>query len=124
MFGPHGDLLMPSSFMSIAEDTGLTVPLGARVLDDACSQLVAWRQDLGDRAPATVSVNVAARQLATASFADLVKHALERHGLAAADLTLELTESTLIAASRVALDSIGDLHEAGVRLAKIGRAHV
>src|SRR3546814_9769242 len=92
MFGPHGDLLMPSSFMSIAEETGLIVPLGAGVLDDACSQLVAWRQDLGDRAPATVSVNVAARQLATASFADLVKHALERHGLAArsAEHTSEL----------------------------------
>ncbi len=115
--GPHGDLLRPASFISIAEETGLIVPVGAGVLDTACRQLVRWRAELGDRAPATVSVNLAARQLASGCFAEVVERTLQRHGLDAASLTLELTESTLIEAGRHALDSVGGLHELGVQLA-------
>ena len=117
MMGPHNELLMPGSFISIAEETGLIVPVGAGVLDDACAQLRRWRKELGDDAPATVSVNLAARQLSTAGFAELVRRTLERHRIEPADLTLELTESTLIQAGREALDAVVALHDLGVRLA-------
>ena len=112
IMGPHQELLTPSSFISIAEDTGLIVPIGAGVLDDACRQLTRWREELGRDAPPTVSVNLSARQLvARARFADLVVRTLDRHGLEPANLTLELTESILIEAGRAAVDSVERLHE-------------
>jgi EAL domain-containing protein (putative c-di-GMP-specific phosphodiesterase class I) len=117
MIGPHGDLLTPSSFISIAEETGLIVPVGAGVLDDACAHLQEWRLALGELAPATVSVNLSARQLSTAGFAEVVTRALERYGIAPGDLTLELTESTLIEAGRAAVDTLVALHDLGTRLA-------
>jgi len=117
MVGPHGELLMPSSFVSIAEETGLIVPVGAGVLDDACRQLVGWRKELGTIAPPTVSVNLAARQLSTGGFVEMVERVLDQHGVVPGDLTLELTESTLIEAGRHALDTLHGLHELGVRIA-------
>ena len=115
--GPGGELLTPTSFISIAEDTGLIVPIGAGVLDDACEQLATWRRDLGPRAPRTVSVNLSARQISNPSLSSVVRRTLDRHGLDGRALTLELTETALIEAGPVALETIGELHAMGVRLA-------
>jgi diguanylate cyclase (GGDEF)-like protein/PAS domain S-box-containing protein len=117
VLGPSGELLTPASFIGIAEETGLIVPIGAGVLDDACRQLALWREDLGDRAPRTVSVNVSARQIATRAFSDVVARTLERHALDPESLTLELTETTLIEAGHAAYDAVEALHELGVSLA-------
>jgi diguanylate cyclase (GGDEF)-like protein/PAS domain S-box-containing protein len=117
IMGPHNELLTPASFISIAEETGLIVPIGAGVLDDACRQLVRWREELGPGAPETISVNLSARQLSTGSFTDVVVRTLERHGLEPGDLTLELTESILIEAGRAAVDTLESLHDLGVALA-------
>ncbi len=117
IMGPHRELLTPSSFISIAEDTGLIVPIGAGVLDDACRQVGLWREELGPEAPTTVSVNLSARQLTTPTFADVVQRTLERHELEPTSLTLELTETTLIAAGRLAHDTLETLHDSGVGLA-------
>jgi diguanylate cyclase (GGDEF)-like protein len=117
ILGPHGELLTPSSFIGIAEETGLIVPVGAGVLDDACRQLTLWREDLGDQAPRTVSVNVSARQIASHTFTDVVERTLERHGVEPGSLTLELTETTLIEAGHDAFDAVEELHDLGVRLA-------
>ncbi|MFP5255413.1 MAG: putative bifunctional diguanylate cyclase/phosphodiesterase [Acidimicrobiia bacterium] len=114
--GPHQELLTPASFIAIAEETGLIVPLGAGVLDRACAQLAAWQRDLGDRAPQHVSVNLAARQL-TGQFPAVVEGALAVHGLRPDQLVLELTETALIEAGQEALDSVNRLHALGVRLA-------
>jgi diguanylate cyclase (GGDEF)-like protein len=114
--GPHQELLTPGSFIAIAEETGLIVPLGAGVLDRACAQLATWQRDLGDRAPEHITVNLAARQL-TRMFPAVVEGALAAHGLRADQLVLELTETALIEAGREALDSIEHLHSLGVRLA-------
>jgi diguanylate cyclase (GGDEF)-like protein/PAS domain S-box-containing protein len=117
IMGPHGELLTPSSFIAIAEDTGLIVPIGAGVLDDACRQLALWREEMGDDAPPTVSVNLSARQLSTTAFPDMLRRTLERHDVVPEALTLELTESILIEAGRAALDTVEAVHELGVRLA-------
>ena len=117
ILGPHGELLTPSSFIGIAEETGLIVPIGAGVLDDACRQLTVWREELGALAPRAVSVNVSARQIATRAFPGVVERTLERHGVDPGSMTLELTETTLIEAGHAAFDAVEELHELGVRLA-------
>ena len=117
VLGPHGEMLTPASFISIAEETGLIVPIGAGVLDEACRQLTVWRKTLGDRAPSSVSVNLSARQITTRVLPALVERTLARHNLAPAALTLELTETTLIEAGRDALDTVEQLHDMGVQLA-------
>jgi diguanylate cyclase (GGDEF)-like protein/PAS domain S-box-containing protein len=110
-----GGMLPPNDFIPVAEDTGLIIPLGAAVLDRACAQQSAWRGAPG--APGAVSVNVSARQLLQAAFADDVAAALDRHGLHPDQLCLELTESALIDAGPVVEANVGGLRELGVALA-------
>ena len=116
IMGPNDELLTPASFISIAEDTGLIVPVGAGVLDHACRQLAAWQATPG-RGPAAVSVNLSARQITTRTVPGVVQRTLEEHGVEPSSLTLELTETTLIEAGHVALDTVEALHELGVKLA-------
>jgi diguanylate cyclase (GGDEF)-like protein len=116
VLGPSGEVLAPSTFITIAEDTGLIVPVGAGVLDDACKQMARWR-DAAASAPASVSVNVSARQITTRAFSAVVERALASHDLAPAAVTLELTETTLIEAGHMAIETLAELHELGVRLA-------
>jgi diguanylate cyclase (GGDEF)-like protein/PAS domain S-box-containing protein len=109
-------VIQPNDFIPTAEETGLIVPLGRLVLESACRQLRAWR----DAEPAygllTMSVNVAALQLRSADFPDVVGQALEDAQLDASALCLELTESVLIE-DGVVVDVIGRLRELGVRIA-------
>lgn len=116
VIGPHRELLTPASFINVAEDTGLIVPLGSAVLEGACAQLRDWQRDLGQRAPRHVAVNVAARQL-TSLLPGEVEAALDRCSLDPGQLVLELTETALIEAGREALDAVEHLHGLGVRFA-------
>jgi diguanylate cyclase (GGDEF)-like protein/PAS domain S-box-containing protein len=91
-----GRALQPEEFLPVAEETGLIVALGELVLAEACRQVAAWR-----RSPAgegiVLSVNVSARQLREASFADTVGTALAESGLDAGALRLEVAEAALAA---------------------------
>jgi diguanylate cyclase (GGDEF)-like protein len=89
--GPIG----PAVFIPAAERTGLIVPLGAWILEQACRQAMRWRRELGHAAPSTVTVNVSARQLREAGFATEVDTILRRTGLPPHVLTLEVTETTV-----------------------------
>lgn len=90
----HG-LMLPGQFITLAEETGLILPLGQWVLEAACQQLLLWSKD-----PATAAwklvVNIGACQLAQADFATSVMLTLEKTGAPASNLTLELTEGTLL----------------------------
>jgi diguanylate cyclase (GGDEF)-like protein len=87
--------ISPVEFIPAAERTGLIVPLGAWILEEACRQAAAWRLTLGDAAPRTVSVNVSARQLREAGFAGEVGQVLRRTGLPPSVLTVEVTETAV-----------------------------
>ncbi|MBB2946648.1 diguanylate cyclase (GGDEF)-like protein [Actinoplanes lutulentus] len=89
--GPIG----PGLFIPAAERTGLIVPLGAWILEEACRQAARWAYELGGAAPRTVSVNVSARQLREAGFAGEVAAVLRRTGLAPHMLTVEVTETAV-----------------------------
>jgi EAL domain-containing protein (putative c-di-GMP-specific phosphodiesterase class I) len=87
--------LAPGDFLPIAEASGLIVPLGRWVLEEACAQAARWRDLAGGTAP-MMSVNVSARQLAQRDFAEQVAAALASSGLPSTELCLEITEGTLL----------------------------
>ena len=93
---PQRGLIAPGEFISIAESSGLILPLGRWVLETACRQLVVWASD-----PATkhldMAVNVSARQFHHAEFVRSVLDVLEATGANPSRLKLELTESLLLA---------------------------
>jgi len=112
---PERGLLGPDAFVGVAEDSGLIVPLGRRVLELACAQAAAWAAGRGeDRAVLPVHVNLSPRQLHDQSLVDTVVAALG--DAAPGSLALEITEGTLIdrGVDRVAL--LEELRDRGVAL--------
>lgn len=88
----HGKILSPDSFLSIAEKTGLIIPIGEWVINEACRQLHKWHQE-GHR-HWTVAVNLSTLQFEQANLVDMVMSAIARHQIPPSMLTLEVTETT------------------------------
>jgi EAL domain-containing protein (putative c-di-GMP-specific phosphodiesterase class I) len=110
---PHRGMVSPAEFITIAEQTGLVVPLGAWVLRHSLATAARWP---GDR-PLNIHVNVSARQLQDPGFVDTVRAALADAGLPAMVLVLELTESLLLNHDHQVSGAIAELKALGVRLA-------
>jgi diguanylate cyclase (GGDEF)-like protein/PAS domain S-box-containing protein len=110
-------VVAPDRFIALAEETGLIGPLGDQVLDRSCAQLAQWRQDLGPQAPAHVSVNVSARQLADRQLVDRVLELVRSHQLEPGALCLELTETAFLDDIDSAMSLLAELRAFGVRLA-------
>ena len=114
---PERGLVLPSDFVRIAEETGLIVPIGAFVLDEACRQLSTWDAQGGPLAGITMSVNLSARQLPHADLLHAVDAALAGHAIEPRRLTLELTESMLMEAGGAPARAIASLRSRGIRVA-------
>jgi EAL domain-containing protein (putative c-di-GMP-specific phosphodiesterase class I) len=112
---PRRGMLGPMEFVPLAEETGLIIDIGRWVLGQACRQAHAWQQ--AHASTLTMSVNVSARQLRDPQLVTDVAVALRVSGLAAANLTLEITESVLMDNSEAAIDRLHELKGLGVRLA-------
>jgi diguanylate cyclase (GGDEF)-like protein len=106
-------LISPDRFIPIAERTGLIVPIGQWVLEDACATLAGWRR----QSWLTMAVNVSGRQLASEQFVHQVAVALERSGVPPHRLVLEMTETVLIEDVARASVRLQQLRDLGVRLA-------
>jgi len=110
--------LSPAEFVPAAEDSGLILPLGEWVLEAACKQFMEWRRQNPEQAPQMISVNVARAQLALGeAFVDCVSQILERVGLPAACLQLEITESDAMRDPAKARAVMQSLRSLGVRMA-------
>ncbi len=107
--------MMPGEFITLAEESGLIVPLGRWVTREACRQNKEW-QDSG-LLPITVGVNVSARQFRDGGLISDVREALQETGLGATYLELELTESLLIQNADQAVELMDDFRRLGVKLA-------
>ena len=114
---PVRGLLAPNAFIEVAEETGLIVPLGAEILTQACGQAVRWRQDRAGGVPLRVAVNVASAQLAHRSFVPMVAAVLAETGLEPHLLSLEITETTIMADAEAAAETLRAIRALGVRLA-------
>ncbi|MGE6790906.1 putative bifunctional diguanylate cyclase/phosphodiesterase [Pseudomonas guineae] len=104
-------LVPPDRFLPLAEKSGLIIPIGNWVINEACRQLRAWHDE--GHIDWSIAVNLSTVQLGHASLVNVVREALERHSLDACHLTLEITEST---AMRDAESSLVILE----RLSKLG----
>ncbi|MCC6178131.1 MAG: EAL domain-containing protein [Chloroflexi bacterium] len=114
---PSRGLLAPDTFIPLAEETGLIVPIGQRVLYEACRQGRAWRQASPEGVSPVVCVNLSARQFQEPGLADDVAHTLRASGLPPSGLRLEITESVVMADADVATRTLGRLRGLGVELA-------
>jgi diguanylate cyclase (GGDEF)-like protein/PAS domain S-box-containing protein len=108
-------LVMPDDFISQAEHSGLILPLGSWVLETACAQLVAWSQR-PETEKLSIAVNVSVRQFCHPEFVDQVMALIQRTGIQASRLKLELTESLLAVDIDVTIAKMGMLKDAGVTL--------
>lgn len=111
---PERGLVSPQEFIPLAEDTGLIVPLGRWVLEEACSQLVKLSANPATQAM-RVSVNVSALQFRQPDFVSDVLTILASSGADPRRLKIELTESLLVEDIESAIDKINLLKEHGVR---------
>ncbi len=115
---PERGLISPAEFVALAEDTGLIVPIGRWVLEEACRQGQRWlAYRRRGEPPLLISVNLSARQFAQPDLAEQVQQALQGSGLPAAHLRLEITESAVMADAEPAVRTLQALKELGVGLA-------
>ena len=105
----------PGDFISLAEETGLIVPLGEWALREACTAAQSWPAGLG-AAPISVSVNLSGKQLLRSDLLGQVRSALADSGLDAGRLRLEITESVLMEHAGPATALLGQLKALGVHL--------
>ncbi|HEV7678718.1 MAG TPA: EAL domain-containing protein [Candidatus Dormibacteraeota bacterium] len=113
---PHQGLVAPSSFIPLAEETGLIVPMGRWVLAEACRTVAGWNRRRGDLPPLDVAVNLSTRQLADPDLVEVVAATLDETGLPAELLCLEITESFLMQSPDRGSEVLGALHRLGVRI--------
>jgi diguanylate cyclase (GGDEF)-like protein len=108
---PERGVISPAEFIPVAEESGMIQALGARVLRDACRQVVQWhRQNM----PLRLSVNLSVQQLQHDSWLSVVEEALSSSGLAARHLDLEITESVIITHPEKAVNTLMRLKQMGV----------
>ncbi len=108
---PVRGIVPPLDFISIAEETGLIVPIGEWVLNHACADAAKWPDHI------SVAVNVSPGQFKSPSFMQVVKNALSQSGLPAHRLEVEITELVLMQDNEQALAILHELKELGVQIA-------
>jgi diguanylate cyclase (GGDEF)-like protein/PAS domain S-box-containing protein len=114
---PERGVVMPAAFISLAEETGLIVPIGRWVLQEACRQTRSWQLRYPGDPPLSVAVNLSPRQFEQPELTEEVANALRESGLAPGDLTLEITENLLMENTETTMLRLKELKKLGVRLA-------
>lgn len=113
---PEHGAMQPADFLSIAEETGLIVPIGDWVMRQAAERLARWNAGVVSDSPVWMSVNVATKQLAHADLVATVRRTLAETRIDAAHLRLEITESTIMADAVAAVGALEQLQALGVQL--------
>lgn len=114
---PERGLVGPIEFISLAEETGLIVPIGEWVLRESCRQAVRWHEDYSDGPRFTVAVNFSGRQLVQRNVADVLAEVLSDARVDPGTVSLEITESVLMGDVGSTITMLHALKDLGVRLA-------
>jgi diguanylate cyclase (GGDEF)-like protein len=109
-------LVDPAAFIPLAEATGMILPIGRYVLEEACRQTAEWQRLAPEGATLSVSVNLSAKQLLQPHFVEEVRDILARTQLASGSLVLEITETVLMEGDGT-VGRLDELRALGVRLA-------
>jgi diguanylate cyclase (GGDEF)-like protein len=113
---PNKGLLPPADFIPIAEETGLIVPLGYWVLDEACRQIHTWHEQFPSDPPLTINVNLSPRQCVQPDLVQKISRILKKNGLDGRYLKLELTESLIIDESNSTANVLSGLRDLGIQV--------
>jgi predicted signal transduction protein with EAL and GGDEF domain len=112
---PERGYISPTTFIPIAEDSGLILAVGEWVIERACQQAMDWRR--AGLPPLPIAVNVSGVQVRRQDLAALVRSALAAAGLEARYLRIEITETAIVAVRERAIELLGQLRDLGVSLA-------
>ena len=111
---PQRGLVSPGDFIPLAEETGLIVPIGWWVLQEACRQGAAWQTEFGDL---RMSVNLSPKQLSQPDMFSRVQGALERSGFDPEMLRLEVTETVIMESDHTSIEMFLSLKQLGIKFA-------
>ncbi len=115
---PDRGLIFPAEFLSVAEQTGLILPLGQWILEKACQQLQNWHSQYNNYLPLVINVNLSKKQLQQPQFEQEIALILQKTGIDPNCLKLEIAESTIFACKKDSnLTRLQNLKDLGVRLA-------
>jgi EAL domain-containing protein (putative c-di-GMP-specific phosphodiesterase class I) len=114
---PERGVISPADFIPVAEQSGLIVPLGRGVLEQACAEAVKWNLSREGREPLRVAVNFSPKQLSHPHAVDTIVGALAAAGLPPERLCVEITESALVEDAAATLSTLSRLKALGVTLA-------
>jgi diguanylate cyclase (GGDEF)-like protein/PAS domain S-box-containing protein len=113
---PERGLLDPWEFMAVAEQSGIVIPMGEQVLEEACRQAKAWQEEHPRILPLVMSVNLSARQLQRPDISQIVERVLKKTGLEARYLRLDITETVYIKALEGNTQALDELKRMGVSI--------
>ncbi len=113
---PERGLLAPQSFITVAEETGVIVPIGWWALEQACVQLRNWHRQFPMTPPLSVSVNISGKVLNERDVVPKILALIQRHGLTPQNLRLEITENMIMDSGEISKGKLSELQKAGVKL--------
>jgi EAL domain-containing protein (putative c-di-GMP-specific phosphodiesterase class I) len=114
---PERGTLSPTEFIPAAEETGLIVPIGAWVLDEAVAQLERWRQQLAGASHLFMAVNLSPRQLLSGDLLARCRDAISGHHIPSDLLCLEITEGAVMQDVDVSVPILRKISDSGIRIA-------
>ena len=113
---PEQGLLDPEDFVPVAEESGLVIPMGERVLKEACEQAKAWQERHPHLPPLVMTVNLSARQLGRPDLARTITGVLRETGLEARSLSLDITETVYVKTLEGNTGILNDLKGLGLKI--------
>jgi diguanylate cyclase (GGDEF)-like protein/PAS domain S-box-containing protein len=114
---PEKGWLPPTKFISMAEETGLIIPLGWWVFQEACRQMRAWQMQFPHQSPLTMSVNLSSKQFSLPDLIPKIQQVFAETGLDASAIKLEITESTIMESADSVISLLHQIRALGVQLA-------
>ena len=113
---PERGFIQPAEFIPMAEETGLIIPIGQWVLNEACRQMREWQGNLFVGAPLTMSVNLSGKQFTQPDLIEQISRTLRETGLAPRNLKLEITESMVMENIETTVGMLQQIRALGVEL--------
>jgi EAL domain-containing protein (putative c-di-GMP-specific phosphodiesterase class I) len=113
---PERGFVPPDEFIKIAEETGLIIPIGQWVLEEACRQIHQWQEEFPQFPPLQISVNLSSKQFINSDLIAQIRRVLEETDVAPQSLKLEITESMVMENFELAVEMLNQLRALGIEL--------
>jgi diguanylate cyclase (GGDEF)-like protein len=113
---PNGKIVPPDQFIKLAEETGMIVPIGRWVIENACKTLQKWDAQFGNCSNVAISVNVSKRQFAEGNFVEDFQSLLRRFGIDGSRLHIEVTESVVMQNPAKVVERLQELQKLGIQI--------